>query len=162
MSENQTVEKAIQDIYPDDFAHCFGCGRLNEEGHKLRTGWEGDKTVTYYKPEKKYTGGVVGIVYGGLIASIIDCHSAGSASLALHRKNGHEIGDGNPPPRFVTATLNVQYIAPTPQDVTLKAVGTVEEIHPKRFKVLTELFAKDTLVARGDVEMVVMPSTFLK
>lgn len=162
MSNHPVVDKAIQDIYSDDFAHCFGCGRLNKEGHQLRTSWDGDKTVTYYQPEQKYTGGALGIVYGGLIASIIDCHSAGSASLALHRKNGHEIGDGHPAPRFVTATLNVQYIAPTPQDVLLKAVGTVEEIHPKRFKVLTELFAADTLVARGDVEMVVMPSTFLK
>ena len=42
------IENAIQDFYADDFAWCFGCGRLNEEGHQFRTGWDGEKTVTYY------------------------------------------------------------------------------------------------------------------
>lgn len=159
--EHTVIEKAIQDIYPDDFAWCYGCGRLNKDGHQLRTGWQGEKTVTIYTPEKKYMG-IPGYVYGGMIASIIDCHSTGSAALALHRKNGNEIGDGTPAPRFVTAYLNVEFLAPTPQDVPLKAIGTVEEIHPKRFKVHTELFAGDTLCARGVSELVVMPSTFLK
>lgn len=156
------IEKAIQDIYPDDFAHCYGCGRLNKDGHHIRTGWNGDKTITYFTPEEKHTGGMPSFVYGGIIASLIDCHSAGSASLYLHRKNGHEIGDGNPPPRFVTATLNVQFIAPTPHGVALKAIGTVEEIHPKRVKVTTEVFAGETLCARGESELVVMPKSFLE
>lgn len=155
------IEKAIQDIYPDDFAWCYGCGRLNKDGHHLRTGWQGDKTVTIFTPESKYMG-IPGFIYGGLIASLIDCHGTGSASLALHRKNGNEIGDGSVPPRFVTAALNVEYLKPTPQDVPLKAVGTVEEIHPKKWKVHTELFANDILCARGEVVLVVMPSTFLK
>ncbi|MEH7612918.1 PaaI family thioesterase [Gottfriedia acidiceleris] len=157
----EVIEKAIQDIYPDDFAWCYGCGRLNKDGHHLRTGWQGDKTVTNFTPESKYMG-IPGFIYGGLIASLIDCHGTGSASLALHRKNGNKIGDGTAPPRFVTASLNVEYLKPTPQDVPLKAVGTVEEIHPKKWKVHTELFANDTLCARGEVVLVVMPSTFLK
>lgn len=99
---------------------------------------------------------------GGLIASLIDCHGSGSAALGLHRKNGNEIGDGSIPPRFVTATLNVEFLKPTPQQVPLKAVGTVEVIHPKRWKVITEVYAEDTLCAQGTVILVVMPSTFQK
>lgn len=156
----EKIERAIQDIYPDDFAWCYGCGRLNKDGHQLRTGWQGDKTVTIYTPDSKYMG-IPGFIYGGMIASLIDCHGTGSASLALHRKNGNEIGDGSVPPRFVTASLNVEFLKPTPQDVPLKAVGTVEEIHPKKWKVHTELFANDVLCARGEVVLVVMPSTFL-
>ncbi len=106
--------------------------------------------------------GIPGFIYGGLIASLIDCHGSGSAALALHRKNGHEIGDGAEPPRFVTANLNVEFLKPTPQHVPLKAIGTVEEIHPKRWKVETEVYAQDTLCARGTVVLVVMPSTFQK
>ncbi len=106
--------------------------------------------------------GIPGFIYGGLIASLMDCHGSGSAALALHRKNGNEIGDGTVPPRFVTASLNVEFLKPTPQDVPLKAIGTVEEIHPKRWKVHTEVSANDVLCARGVVELVVMPSTFLK
>jgi hypothetical protein len=37
--------KAVQDYYPDDVAHCYGCGKLNEHGHQIKTFWEGDETV---------------------------------------------------------------------------------------------------------------------
>ncbi|MED0666593.1 PaaI family thioesterase [Pseudobacillus badius] len=156
----KTATEAIQDHYPDDFAWCYGCGRLNETGHHFRTGWQGEKTVTVYTPEKEHTA-VPGFVYGGVIASLIDCHGTGSASLALHRKNGHHIGDGSQPPRFVTASLHVDFMKPTPQDIPLQAVGTIEEIHPKKWKVHTEVFADDMLCARGEVVAVVMPSNFL-
>lgn len=80
----EKVVYAIQDEYPDDFAWCYGCGRMNEQGHQFRTGWQEDKTITKYKPMPEHTA-IPGFVYGGLIASLIDCHGTGSASLALHR-----------------------------------------------------------------------------
>ncbi len=152
---------AIQDEYADEFSWCYGCGRLNEKGHHFRTRWDGEKTVTEYTPKEEHQA-VPGFVYGGILASLVDCHGTGSASLALHRKNGHEPGDGVEPPRFVTASLHVDFMKPTPQDVPLKAVGKVEEIHPKRWKVHTEVFAGDELVVKGEVVAVVMPDTFLK
>ena len=158
---DEIVIKAIQDEYPDDFAWCYGCGRLNDAGHHFRTGWDGDKTVTFYTPKAEHTA-LPGFVYGGLIASLIDCHGTGSASLALKRKNGLEPGDGTEPPRFVTASLNVDFLKPTPQGVLLKAVGMVEEIHPKKFKVTAEVYAEEKLCARGEVVAVVMPKSFLK
>ncbi|MCA0151280.1 PaaI family thioesterase [Rossellomorea vietnamensis] len=155
------VIRAIQDDYPDDFSWCYGCGRLNEEGHHFRTGVEGDQTVTIYTPKPEHTA-LPGFVYGGLIASLIDCHGTGSAAITLHLKNGGEIGDGQEPPRFVTASLQVDFMKPTPHNVPLKAVGTVHEIHPKKFKVETEVFAEGNLCARGEVVAVVMPKTFVK
>ncbi|WP_243291013.1 PaaI family thioesterase [Bacillus sp. FJAT-47783] len=157
----EKVLKGIQDEYSDDFAWCYGCGRLNKEGHHFQTNWEGNQTITIYTPLPEHTA-IPGFVYGGVIASLIDCHGTGSAALALHRKNGHEIGDGVEPPRFVTAALNVNFIKPTPQDVPLKAIGSVEEIHPKKWKVQTEVYANETLCATGEVVAVVMPSTFTK
>ncbi|MBM7655335.1 PaaI family thioesterase [Neobacillus cucumis] len=158
---DEKVIKAIQDEYPDDFAWCYGCGRLNDAGHHFRTGWEGDKTVTFFTPKPEHTA-LPGFVYGGLIASLIDCHGTGSASLALLRKNGFEPGEGTEPPRFVTASLNVDFLKPTPHGVPLKAVGKVEEIHPKKFKVTAEVYAEENLCARGEVVAVVMPKGFLK
>ena len=155
----ENVEKAIQDEYPDDYAWCYGCGRLNEEGHHFRTGWQGEHTMTIYNPLPEHTA-IPGFVYGGLIASFIDCHGTGSASLALHRKNGHKVGDGVEPPRFVTASLKVDFLKPTPHGVPLTAIGTVEEIHPKKWIVHTEVMANETVCARGEVVAVVMPSTF--
>ncbi|HEU5139785.1 MAG TPA: PaaI family thioesterase [Bacillales bacterium] len=153
--------KAIQDDYPEDFSWCYGCGRLNEKGHHFRTNWQGDQTVTEYTPLPEHTA-IPGFVYGGLIASLMDCHGTGSASLALHRKNGHEPGDGAEPPRFVTASLNLDFLKPTPQDTTLKAVGTVTEIHPKKWRVATEIFAGETMCVRGEVIAAVMPKNFMK
>ncbi|MFZ7944546.1 MULTISPECIES: PaaI family thioesterase [Bacillaceae] len=152
---------AIQDEYPDDYAWCYGCGRLNEAGHHFRTRWEGEHTVTIYSPEPEHLA-LPGFVYGGLVASLIDCHGTGSAALTLHRKNGHEPGEGAEPPRFVTASLHVDFLKPTPHGVPIKAVGTVHEIHSKKFKVETEVFADGQLCARGEVVAVVMPSSFLK
>ncbi|QED49819.1 PaaI family thioesterase [Cytobacillus dafuensis] len=155
------IQNAVQDYYPDDFAWCYGCGRQNESGHHFRTVWLGEQTVTIYTPKQEHTA-IPGFVYGGLIASLIDCHGTGSAALALHRKNGHEIGDGTEPARFVTASLKVDFVKPTPLGVPLKAVGTVQEIHPKKWKVDVEVFVNDDVCARGEVVAVVMPSTFVK
>ncbi|WP_404450541.1 PaaI family thioesterase [Virgibacillus necropolis] len=152
---------AVQDEYPEDFAWCYGCGRMNENGHHFRTGWKGDKTITTYRPKAEHTA-IPGFVYGGLIASLIDCHGTGSASLALHRENGHEPGAGVEPPRFVTGSLHVDFMKPTPQDVPLNAIGTIEKVHPKKWKVHTEVFADGKICAKGEVIAVVMPDTFAK
>lgn len=156
----EVVKQAIQDDYPDDYAWCYGCGRLNDAGHHFRTGWQGERTLTVYTPLPEQMA-LPGYVYGGVIASLVDCHGTGSAALALHRKNGHEPGDGSEPPRFVTASLQVNYLKPTPEGMPLKAIGTVEEIHPKKWKIHTEVYANDVLCARGEVVAVVMPDTFL-
>jgi acyl-coenzyme A thioesterase PaaI-like protein len=154
----EKVVNAIQDSYPEDFSWCYGCGQLNNSGHHFRTGWQGEQTITIYEPLPEHTA-IPGFVYGGLIASLIDCHGTGSASLALHQKNGHEVGTGTPP-RFVTASLHVDFLKPTPQGVPLKAIGKIEEIHPKKWKVHTEVYAQDVLCAKGEVIAVVMPTTF--
>ncbi|UYZ20133.1 PaaI family thioesterase [Mesobacillus jeotgali] len=155
----EKVLKAIQDEYPEDFAWCYGCGRMNEQGHHFRTGWDGDKTISIYNPKKEHMA-LPGFVYGGVIGSFVDCHGTGSAALYLHRKNGYEPGDGAEPPRFVTASLHVDFMKPTPQGTSLKAIGTVHEIHPKKYRVETEVYAGETLCAKGEVIAVVMPDTF--
>lgn len=155
----EQVEKAIQDEYPEDLAWCYGCGRLNEQGHHFRTGWSEDRTLTIFTPGPEHTA-IPDFVYGGLIASLMDCHGTGSASLALHRKNGNEAGDGSEPPRFVTASLQVNFLKPTPHGGPLHAYGSVEEIHPKKWKVKTEVYANDLLCASGEVIAVVMPDSF--
>lgn len=71
--------KACQDSYPDELSHC--CGRLNEHGLQLKSHWDGDETVAVFHPRPYHTA-IPGVVYGGLIASVIDCHGTGSASAA--------------------------------------------------------------------------------
>ncbi|MFN4112256.1 MAG: PaaI family thioesterase, partial [Ignavibacteria bacterium] len=77
-------QRAVQDFYPDDLSHCYGCGRLNEYGHQLKSYWDGEETIAHFTP-KPYHIAVPGYVYGGLIASLIDCHGTGSAALAAYK-----------------------------------------------------------------------------
>lgn len=156
----KTDQTAIQDCYPDDFAHCYGCGRLNQNGLQLRTFWSEDgTTVTYYKPKDSQIA-IPGFVYGGLLASFVDCHGTGSAALMKHRLNGFNPEDGEEAPRFVTGSLHLDYLKPTPHGELLKAIGTAEEIHPKKFKIHVAVYAGSLHVVNGEVIAVEAPSSF--
>lgn len=159
MAENEN--KAVQDYYADDFSWCYGCGRLNKDGHQFKTRWNGDTTETIYTPCPEHTA-VPGFVYGGVLASLVDCHGVGSASLALHRKNGYEPGEGPEPPRLVTASLQVDYRKPTPKGMTLKAVGVPEEIHPKKWQVHVTVYADEATCVKAKVVAAVMPAKMMQ
>jgi len=151
-------EKAFQDYYPENVAHCYGCGRLNSLGHQIRTFWDGDETVTRYTPQP-YQTAIPGYVYGGLLASLIDCHSTGTAAAAMYRAQGREM-DSEPALRFVTASLHVDYLKPTPLDGPLELRGRVLEINGRKVIVETVLYAGQVATARGSVVAVQMPENF--
>jgi acyl-coenzyme A thioesterase PaaI-like protein len=153
-------EKAFQDYYPDDVAHCFGCGRLNEKGHRIRSYWDGDESVAVFTPEEYHTA-IPGYVYGGLIASLIDCHGTGTAAAAGYRAEGREM-DTEPPLRYVTASLHVDYLRPTPLGVPLEIRGKVEEIKGKKVVVSETLSANGKVCAKGRVVAVRMPEDMLR
>lgn len=85
-----TVEPAaFQDCYSDANAHCYGCGRLNDRGLRIRTTWDPDDesaSLTIFTPDDHLTGGVPGNLYGGILASLIDCHSTATASAVRARR----------------------------------------------------------------------------
>ena len=116
-------ERAFQDYYPDDVSHCYGCGRLNQEGIQLKSTWDGNETVATVLPRSYHTA-IPGYVYGGFLASIIDCHGTGSAAAAAYRAEARSM-DSDPPLRFVTASLRVDYLKPTPIGVPLVVGGSV-------------------------------------
>ncbi len=147
--------KAFQDYYTDKFNHCYGCGQLNEQGLRIRTFWDGDETVTRYTPRACHTA-IPGFVYGGLIASLIDCHGTGSAAAAAYRAAGQAMSDP-PPHRFVTASLEVRYLKPTPLGPELVLRGSIAEIKGRKIVVEIELFAEDELCAQGRVTAVEIP-----
>lgn len=151
--------KAVQDLYPDDLAHCYGCGRLNQHGLHVRSFWDGDETVATLTPRPYHTA-IPGYVYGGLIASLVDCHGTGSAALAAYRAAGREPGTA-PPLRFVTASLQVDYLRPTPLGVPLEARGRIQEVKPKKVVVDVTVLAEGNLCARGKVVAVLMPESML-
>jgi len=152
-------EKAFQDTYPDDLSHCYGCGRLNEHGLQLKSYWEGDESVAVIQPQPYHTA-IPGFVYGGLLASIIDCHGTGTASAAAYRAENREMGS-LPPLRFVTASLHVDFMRPTPIEGPLEVRGKVKEIKPRKVVVAAEVTAGGQVCAKGEVVAVLMPENML-
>jgi acyl-coenzyme A thioesterase PaaI-like protein len=151
---------AVQDFYPDDVAHCYGCGRLNADGHQLKTVWEGEETVSRFMPRPYHTA-IPGYVYGGLVASLLDCHGTGAAAAAALRREGREIGNGEAP-RFVTASLQVDFLKPTPLGPELVVRGRVVEITDRKVILEETLSAEGVVTARGRVVAVRMPEALLR
>lgn len=147
--------KAFQEFYPDQLSYCYGCGRLNEHGHQIKSYWDGDEAICTFEP-KPYHISIPGYVYGGLIASLIDCHSTGTASAAMYKHHGRDM-DSDPPLRFLTAALHVDYIKPTPLGVPLEIRAQVKEIKGRKVIISSTLSANSQICARGEVVAVQMP-----
>lgn len=153
------AEKAFQDYYPDQLSYCYGCGRLNEKGLQIKSYWDGDETVAIYLPRPEHTA-IPGYVYGGLIASLIDCHGTGTASAAAYRSEGREM-DTEPPLRFLTASLHVDYLKPTPLGVPLEIRGRIKEVKGRKVVVSATLSANGEVTAQGEVVAVQVPQSLL-
>lgn len=153
------MSKAFQDYYPDEVSYCYGCGRLNEHGLQIKSYWDGEETVCHYQPRPYHTA-VPGYVYGGLLASLIDCHGTGTAAAAAYRDQGRPM-DSDPPLRFLTASLHVDYLKPTPIDRPLELRGRVKEIKGRKVIVAVGLYAHDELCVRGEVVTVQVPDDFM-
>ena len=154
------TQKAFQDYYPDNLSYCYGCGRLNEHGLHIKSYWDGDETVAHYKP-KPYHISVPGYVYGGLIASLIDCHSTGTAAAAAYRAEGRKM-DTLPPKRFLTASIHVDYLKPTPLETELEVRARIKEIKGRKVVVESTVSANGIVYAKGEVVAVEMPDALLK
>lgn len=143
---------AFQDLYPDTHANCFGCGRNNKKGLQLKSYWDTDnEAVCYHKPASYYTGGVPENLYGGMIASLMDCHGAGTASAAKAKETGEDTT------RFVTGTLSVKFLKPTPIDVELEIRAKVKEIKGRKVTVDLVVKAKDEYCAEGRGVFIQLP-----
>ncbi|MBN1663868.1 MAG: PaaI family thioesterase [Deltaproteobacteria bacterium] len=148
--------KAVQDCYPEEFANCYGCGRLNRDGMQIKSYWDGEECVCRYTPKPYYTGGFPGFSYGGLISSLIDCHGAATASAAKLQDEGFTLDD-RPPSRFVTASLKVDYLKPTPLGTVLTLKGKPLDISNRKVIVAVTLSADGEICAKGEAVMVKIP-----
>ncbi len=150
--------RAFQEYYPEHLARCYGCGRLNEHGYRIRTFWDGNDSLTRFTPQPFHTA-VPGIVYGGLLASLIDCHSTGTAAAAMYRDEGRAM-DTLPSFRFVTGSLQVNYLKPTPLGPELQVRGRVQEIRGRRVTIESTIVVDEIETVRGVVVAVRMPEEF--
>lgn len=153
------TEKAFQDYYPDHMAHCYGCGSLNELGHQIKSHWDGEESVAYFQPKPFHTA-IPRYVYGGLLASLIDCHGTGTAAAAGYRAENRAM-DTEPALRYLTASLHVDYLKPTPMGPMLEVRGMVKEIKGRKVVIEEWIVVNGVITVRGEVVAVQVPDALV-
>jgi acyl-coenzyme A thioesterase PaaI-like protein len=153
------TEKAFQDQFPENLSYCYGCGRLNEHGLRIKSYWDGDEGVCVFQP-KPYHIAVPGYVYGGLIACLIDCHSACTAAAHVCRTEGRPIGS-DPVVVMLTASLHVDYLSPTPLGLPLEVRASVVEVKGRKIIMSARLLVEGEVCAQGQVVTVQAPDRLL-
>ncbi len=140
---------ALQDLVAPE-GICFGCGSKNENGLQIKSYWSSDNThvVMTHTPDARFVGWP-SLVYGGLIACLIDCHSNWTTMAHHYRAEGREAGTL---PRIdcVTGSLGVKYVKPTPMGVPLTLKAQVDGEVGRKTRILCEVYAGDKLTALGD------------
>jgi hypothetical protein len=95
---------------------CFGCGPANPDGLHLHSYERVDGSlVATVDPDPRFKSGYPNVTYGGLLASVIDCHAIWTAMTAAYRAAGRDLGS-EPRIAYATGELDVTYRRPTPLD----------------------------------------------
>ena len=139
---------AIQDRMVDN--HCYGCGTENSRGMQIKSFWDGKESVCIFKPRPEQCAGPTQFVYGGTIASLIDCHCVGTAMAHQYELERREIGT-QPHIWCVTGRLSVDYLAPTPIDKPLELRAWIVESAGKKTILRCTLSSDGRTTAEGEV-----------
>lgn len=142
------MAKAIQDAVPNN--HCWGCGPLNPRGLQIKSYPEGEETVCRFEPSPDHMAGPTHVLNGGIIATIIDCHSVLTAIAKAYRTAGREIGS-EPHIWCVTASMKIDYLAPTPIDQPVELRARVRETKGRKHVVECALRSGGKACARAEV-----------
>jgi len=132
--------KSIQETFAPNNA-CFGCGPANPHGLHVRSfpGW--DDIVAEWEPKPEYEA-FPGVLNGGIIGTLLDCHCNWAAAWHLMKKNG-----ADRPPCTVTADYSNKLLRPTPTDKPVKLIARTVEATADRAVVEGELIAHDQICA---------------
>ncbi|NHJ12721.1 MAG: PaaI family thioesterase [Candidatus Thorarchaeota archaeon] len=132
-------------MWPEVATHCWGCGKNNPHGLQLKSYWKDEIAEAIFEP-KEYHLAFPGIMNGGIIATIIDCHATGTANAAAHL-----LANSSEHFMYVTGSLSVKYLRPTPLSRSVSLRAWVKENSGKRITVDCELYSGDLKCAIGEV-----------
>ncbi len=139
--------------------HCFGCSPDNPHGHHIKSRWDGSLARCEFTPRPWHCAGSPHYVYGGLIASLIDCHSICTAIAEAYQREGREIGSGENI-LYVTGRLEVSYLQATPIAGPLLLEAAVTEAGERKSIVHCTLRVADQECARGELLAVRVPDNW--
>jgi acyl-coenzyme A thioesterase PaaI-like protein len=131
---------SLQDRYAPQ-NRCFGCGAANEKGLRIKSRPEGDALVAEWTPEEHHEA-CPGMLNGGIIGALLDCHSNWTAAWHLMQRAGLDR-----PPCTVTAEFHVKLRRPTPSAGAVRLRARVVESSDDRATVEATLESGGTLTA---------------
>src|SRR2546421_12759617 len=139
------TDKSIQETYAPNLK-CFGCGPANEQGLHIRSFPKGDEVVAEFQPQA-YQEAFPGVLSGGIIGTLLDCHCNWTAAYQLMKLTG-----ADHPPCTVTADYAIKLLRPTPTDRPVFLSAKILEISGDRATVdgtLTASSGKPCATCRG-------------
>jgi acyl-coenzyme A thioesterase PaaI-like protein len=137
-----TAEPSLQEKYAPK-SICFGCGPANAKGLRIRSLPQGEEVVCDFTPEEHHQA-FPGMINGGIIGSLLDCHSNWTAAYLLMNRQGL-----SEPPCTVTAEYTVKLLRPTPTGMTLHLKARAVEFPAEdRAWIEAELIAGDKVCAK--------------
>ena len=142
-----------------DGNHCYGCGKDNPHGMRIKSRWDGEVSICTYTPGTEQCAGPVDVVYGGLIASLIDCHSVGTALAHFYDREGRAVGS-EPKLWCVTGRLTVNYFKPTPMGQPIELKAHIVESGERKAIVKTTVTCNGNVTADGDTIAVRVPNNW--
>jgi acyl-coenzyme A thioesterase PaaI-like protein len=134
-------EKSLQETYAPESA-CFGCGPANEKGLGIRSFVRGDEVICEWKPQRHHEA-FNGILNGGIIGTLLDCHSNWAAAWHLMQSKG-----ADHPPCTVTADYAVRFFRPAPAGGMVKLTAKLVELNGDRARIKAKLIAGDKVCAK--------------
>lgn len=132
--------KSLQEQYGPE-SICFGCGPANDKGLKIRSFVEDDRVIASWRPHTEHQA-FPGMLNGGIIGTLLDCHCNWTAAWHLMNKAGL-----THPQCTVTANYKIKLLKPTPVNEELKLIAKVVSSENDRAQVIGELYANGTLCA---------------
>ncbi|MEE2747026.1 MAG: hotdog fold domain-containing protein [Candidatus Thermoplasmatota archaeon] len=123
---------------------CFGCGPANLEGLRIRSFPIENGLEMKFQPSDEHQA-FPGIINGGIIGTLLDCHGNWTAAMAIMANLGHD-----QPPCTVTARYSVKLRRPTPHGVPLHITSQVESLEGNRAEISMSLTADGEVCAQGD------------
>jgi len=141
--------------FQDHMKHnsCWGCGSSNEHGLKIKSYWDGDETVCIWQPKPYHHAVPETVLIGGLICTIMDCHSICTAIAHAYREEGRDL-KSEPIIWYVTGGINVSFLKPTPMGGPVKLRATIKEVKGKKTIVSCNLTSFNELCATSEVTAV--------
>lgn len=135
---------------------CWGCSPRNPDGLQIQSFWEGEEAVCTWQPKTIFVAGG-NFLSGGILATVLDCHATCTAIAAAYRAEGRSM-DSQPTLAFVSGSLHVDYLQPTPVDRPLLFRARVTEPGEKKIRVACEVFSGEQMTAKGEVLAVQIPA----